>query len=105
MPIETLTAAEPITVPAKTFDKIWVEEINIYAPDPNGDAQASARLRHFSDEGESREFSPKVSFVNANAILSGAANDPDLDAAITSLMKYIAKLGTQQGVIAAPPEA
>ena len=31
-------ASEPNTVPAKVYDKIWIEQIVIQAPDPNGDA-------------------------------------------------------------------
>lgn len=104
MPVETLTAAAPITVPAKTFDKIWVEEIVVHAPDPNGDARATARLRHFCEVDGVREFAPAVSFVAADSVLSGAATDPDLDAALTSLMRYIAKLGIENGVIATPAE-
>lgn len=107
MPAPTLNAASPVTVPAKTFDKVWIEELVIRGYDPNGDVTADARLRYFGefDNGDgttTREFGADVVRISATNLLSNPDNDPDLDAAVTSLMAYVAKLAIAQGVVAAP---
>lgn len=109
MPAPTLNAASPVTVPSKTYDKVWIEELVIRGYDPNGDVTADARLRYFGefDNGDgttTREFGPDVVRLNATNLLSNPDADPDLDAAVTSLMAYVAKLAVAQGVVAAPQE-
>lgn len=102
MPVETLTAASPVTVPAKTYDKVWIEEIVIAAPDPNGDASARVRMRLFTEVEGKKELLDKVHFVQADGLLSNAAADADLDAAVTHLMAYVGKVAVQEGIVAAP---
>ena len=102
MPIETLNAATPVTVPSKTYDKVWIEELVIRGYDPNADVTADARLRYFGEFDGKREFGADVVRVSATNLLSNPDNDPDLDAAVTSLMAYVAKLAIAQGVVAAP---
>jgi len=104
MPAPTLNAATPVTVPAKTFDKVWIEELVIRGYDPNGDVSADARLRYFGEFDGKREFAADIVRLQATNLLANPENDPDLDAAVTSLMAYVAKLAVQQGVVA-PPEA
>jgi len=99
MPIETLNAATPVTVPSKTYDKVWVEELVIRGYDPNGDVTADARLRYFGEFDGVREFAPEVVRISAGNLLTNPENDPDLDAAVTALMAYVAKLAAAQGVI------
>ena len=105
MPVETLPAASPVTVPAKTYDKVWVEEVVISAPDPNGDASARVRMRLFTEVDGVKELLDKVHFVQADGPLANASNDPDLDAAVTHLMAYVGKVAVQEGIVAAPTPA
>lgn len=100
MPVPVLVAASPTTVPAKTFDKIWVEQILISAPDPNGDAFARVTVRPFGVFDGVAELSPETVFLDVPGILSESATDADLDAAITSLMAFVRKIGVAQGVVA-----
>lgn len=100
MAIDTLFAAAPTTINA-TFDKMWVEEIVISAPDLGGDATARVKLRKFRSTDDGAEFSPESSqWITVEGILSGAEADPDLGAVVSSLMSYVAKKGREQGVIA-----
>ena len=32
-----LNAKEPTVIPEKTYNRVWVEEVAIKAPDPNGE--------------------------------------------------------------------
>lgn len=100
MPVPILVAASPTTIPEKTFDKIWVEQIIVSAPDPNGDAFARVTVRKFGVFDGVAELSPEMFFLDVPGVLSGAATDPDLDLALSSLMTYVKKVGVAQGVIA-----
>lgn len=100
MAIETLFAQNPTVINA-TFDKVWVEEIVISAPDLGGDATARVKLRKFRSTDDGAEFSPDPGeWIAVEGILSGAEADPDLGAAVASLMAFIAKAGREQGLIA-----
>ena len=100
MAIETLFAASP-TVTA-VYDKIFVCEIVVQA-ELNGDAQARVLLRKFRTTESGAEFSPEPGeWITVDSIIAGAESDPDLAAAVTSLMAYVAKKGIEAGVIAPP---
>jgi hypothetical protein len=102
MAIDTLFAAAPTVINA-TYDKVWVSEIVISAPDLGGDAQARVLLRKFRSTESGAEFSPEAGeWITVDSLLAGAESDPDLAAAVGSLMSYVAKVGIQQGVIAPP---
>lgn len=102
MPIDTLFAAAPTVINA-TYDKVWVSEIVISAPNLGGDAQARVLLRKFRSTESGAEFSPEPGeWLTVDSIIVGAESDPDLAAAVGSLMAYIAKVGVSQGVIAPP---
>ena len=90
-------AQTPLTVPATTYDRIWVELIEISAPSPSADANAYVRLRRFGvRDGE--VVTDQESFrLEVPGIL--ASSDPDLAEVVTSIMKYIAKAGAAEGII------
>lgn len=100
MDIPTLYASQPISISA-TYDKIWVEEIVISAPEVGGDATARVRLRHFRTTDTGAECSPDSGvMLRVDNLLSTATQDPDLAAAVQSLMAYVAKVGQENGVVA-----
>ena len=103
MAIETLFAASPTVINA-TYDKVWVEEIVISAPEFGGDATARVRLRKFRSTEGGGEFSPDPGqWISVEGIIAGAEADPDLAAVVGSLMAYVAKKGREEGVIADLP--
>lgn len=104
MPVDTLPAASPITVPAKVFDKVWVEEITISAPDPNADASARVRMRLYAEENGVRALLDRVYSIQMDNLLASAASDPELDAAVTAIMAYVGKVAVQEGIVAPPTE-
>lgn len=101
MDLPLLLAAQPLSVPARNYDRVWIEAVEITAPSPSGDAVARVRLRRFDvdDEGvvHTEPDSQKIEVEN---LLAAAQTDLDLAAAVGSLMAYIAKVGIEQGVIA-----
>ena len=100
MAIETLFAQTPTVINA-TFDKMWIEEIVISAPDIGGDADARVKLRKFRSTDNGAEFSPDAGeWLEISGILSGAEADPDLAAVVQSLMNYVAKKGRESGLVA-----
>jgi len=102
MSIPVLSAADPVTVPAKVYDKVWVEEVQINAPDPNGDATARVRLRRFGVVAGKAELEPGYGqWIEVQDVLGGAETDADLAAVVNSLMAYVARIGAEQGVVAA----
>ena len=103
MPIETLNAASPITVPAMSYDKVWMEELVISAPDPNEDATARLRLRLFTvNEDGSKTLHPAVRVIVKNGLLAGETEDAELSQAITALMNYVGKVAIEDGFVSAP---
>lgn len=103
MAIPSLQAALPARVPAKVYDKIWVEEVIISAPDPNGDAAARVRLRKFALVDGKAELEPTPGdWLHVSDLLANSESDADLAQVVTSLMAYIAKVGIAQGVISDP---
>ena len=101
MAIQRLLAANP-TVYNAVYDAIWVSEI-VIAAELNGDAQARVLLRKFRSTESGAEFSPEPGeWITVDSIIAGAESDPDLAAAVGSLMAYVAKVGIQNGVIAPP---
>jgi hypothetical protein len=102
MSIPILQAAEPLTVPAKVYDKVWVEEVVIDAPDPNGDVSARVKLRRFAVVGGVAELEPEQGqWIEVRDVLSGSQADPDLAAVVQSLMTYVGKIGIEAGVVSA----
>lgn len=103
MELPLLIAASPLSVPARNYDRVWIEAIEITAPSPSGDAVARVRLRRFDvDEAGVVHTEPDSQKLEVENLLATAQTDPDLAAAVGSLMSYIAKVGVQQGVIAPP---
>ena len=101
MPVQVLDAAEPLTVPAKVYDKVWIKEVIIHAPDPNGDATARVCLQRFTVNDGVAELEPESPrWLEVPGILAGAEADEELGAAVTALMAYVEKVGREQGVIA-----
>lgn len=101
MAIDTLFAQTPTIINA-TYDKVFVAEI-VIAAELNGDAQARVLLKKFRTTESGAEFSPEPGeWITVDSIIAGAESDPDLAAAVGSLMSYVAKKGIEAGVIAAP---
>ena len=99
MPIETLISADPLVIPAKSYDAVWVEEVVISAPDPIMPVSARVRLRRFCQEDGSLEPT-QGQWLEVQDVLTGAEADPELGAVVASLMAYVAKIGRENGVIA-----
>jgi hypothetical protein len=105
MPLPILYAETPLSVPAKTYDKVWIELVEISAPSPAGDATATVRLRRFGTDAEGNVHTDSESQrLEVKDILATSQTDPDLAAAVQALMGYIAKAGIESGVIAPPAE-
>lgn len=93
-------AVNPTTIPSKTYDRIWVEEIVIRAPDPNGDAVAEVKLHKYGLFDGIAELEPgNGQWIRVEDVLSQSSSDQDLNTAINSLLLYINKIGQINGII------
>jgi hypothetical protein len=99
MPLETLLSADPILIPAKAYDAVWVEEVVVSAPDPLAEVTARVRLRRFCQSDGTLEPA-QGQWLEVRDVLTGSAADAELGAVVASLMAYVAKIGREQGVIA-----
>jgi hypothetical protein len=100
--IPTLYLAEPLEISA-TYDKVWVREIVISAPIVGGEAEARVSLARYRLTDDGVEEAPAEPLrLHLRDLLAGADADPDLAAVVESLMKYVAKAGVAEGVIAPP---
>lgn len=95
------SASEPNTIPAKVYDKIWIEEIVIKAPDPNGDAVGEVKLHKYGVFDGVAELDPHDGkWITIQNLLVESDNDQDLANALSYLLTYIQKLGQSNNIIA-----
>ena len=98
--IPTLYAAEPLSY-AATYDRLWVREIVVSSP-TGGEAEARVTLVRFRTTETGVEEAPAEPVrLHVKDLLAGAEADADLAAAVGALMNYVAKVGQQEGVVAA----
>ena len=85
------------------YDRVWLRECVISAPQIGGEAEARVMLARYRVTEEGVEEAPAEPLrLHLRDLLSGADADPDLAAVVTALMNYVAKAGVAEGVIAAP---
>jgi hypothetical protein len=106
MSLPVLTPVEPSVIPAKTYDKLWVQDVMISAPHPSGDATCSVRMVKFGVFDGIPEIEPGSQgvWMNIEGILTKSLEDSDLAHIIESLLLYIQKVGVDKGIVA-PPES
>jgi hypothetical protein len=98
--IPTLFASEPLAISA-TYDRLWVREIVVSSP-TGGEAEARVTLVRFRSTETGVEEAPAEPVrLHVRDLLAGAEADADLAAAVGALMNYVAKVGIEQGVVAA----
>lgn len=100
--IPVLYCAEPLTY-AATFDRIWVREIVVSSPQIGGEAEARVMLARYRLTDDGVEEAPAEPLrLHLTDLLAGADADQDLASVVTALMRYVAKAGIEQGLIAPP---
>jgi hypothetical protein len=98
--IPTLYAAQPVTI-AASFDRLWISEIVIAAPQIGGEAEARITLQLYRSDETGVEAAPGEPIrITVSDLLATADTDADLAAAVAAIMQYVAKVGVQQGVVA-----
>lgn len=97
-----LNAVEPTVIPAKTYDRIWVEEIVIRAPDPNGDVVGEVKLHKYGMFNGIAELEPgNGQWIRVNNMLAKSIADTDLQTAMAALLAYVGKIGVENNIISA----
>ena len=85
------------------YDRVWLRECVIQASQIGGEAEARVMLTRYRLTDDGVEEAPAEPLrLHLRDLLSGADSDPDLAAVVTALMRYVAKAGVAEGVIAAP---
>jgi hypothetical protein len=102
--IPVLYTSESATLTyAATYSRIWVREVVISSPQIGGEAEARVMLTRYRLTDDGVEEAPAEPLrLHLKDLLSSADSDPDLAAVVESLMKYVAKAGIAEGLIAAP---
>lgn len=94
---------ETVVRPTGVFDRIWLREVVISAPQIGGEAEARVMLARYRLTETGVEEAPAEPLrLHLTDLLAGADADPDLAAVVTALMRYVAKAGIEQGLIAPP---
>lgn len=100
MSLPILNAVEPTVIPAKTYDRIWVEEIVIRAPDPNADVVGEVKLHKYGMFDGTAELEPgNGQWIRVENMLAKSVEDLDLRTAISGLLAYVEKIGVKNNVI------
>ena len=97
-------ANENTVIPEKVYDRIWVKEIVIKAPDPNGEVNGEVKLTEygmFDGKAEMWDESKDI-WIRVDEMLAKSELDADLDTALQALLGYVYKLGIMEGVIVNP---
>lgn len=101
MSLLILNAVEPTVIPAKIYDRIWIEEIAIRAPDPNGDAIGEVKLRKYGVFDGVAELEPgNGQWIRVENMLAKSSEDNDLAIVMSALLTYIGKIGVENNVVA-----
>lgn len=101
-----LNAVDPTVIPSKTYDRVWVEEIVIRAPDPNADVTGEVKLHKYGMFDGVAEFEPgNGQWIRVENMLAKANEDPDLQTAMTALLAYVGKVGVENNIITPPQGA
>ena len=94
-------AVDPVSVPAKIYNRVWIEEIVIRAPDPNGDVMGEVKLRKYGMVDGTAELEPgNGQWIRVDNMLAKSAEDSDLQTAMTALLAYVSKIGVENNVVA-----
>lgn len=100
MSLPILSAASPTTIPEKVYDRVWVEEIVIKGPDPNGEVIGEVKLHKYGMFDGLAELEPNGGqWIRIENMLEESTTDADLAAAMGSLIAYVNKLGQQNDII------
>ena len=100
MSLPILPASSPTTIPAKVYDRVWVEEIVIKGPDPNGEVIGEVKLHKYGMFDGLAELEPNGGqWIRIENMLEESTTDADLAAAMGSLIAYVNKLGQQNDII------
>ena len=84
------------------YDRVWLREVVIQASQIGGEAEARVMLaRYRLTDGGVEEAPAEPLRLHLRDLLAGAEADADLAAAVGALMAYVAKVGVEQGVVAA----
>ena len=104
-----LDAAEPTVIPAKTYDRVWIEEVIIKAPNPNGEVSGEVKMHKYGMFDKTDELGNQISvaeldpkggiWLKIDNMLETASQDSDLQLAFGALLGYVAKLGVENDVI------
>jgi hypothetical protein len=95
-----LNAKTPTVIPEKTYDRVWVEEVAIKAPDPNGEVIGEVKMHKYGMFDGVAELDPQGGqWIRIDNMLEQAASDADLQSAFTALLSYVAKLGVENDVV------
>lgn len=95
-----LNAVDPTVIPAKTYDRVWIEEIVIRAPDPNGDVSGEVKLHKYGVFNDIAELDPNDGkWVRVDNMLAKSTEDTDLQNAISSLLNYVAKIAIENNIV------
>lgn len=98
-----LTATNPETIPAKTYDRVWIEEVVIRAPDPNGDFLGEVKLRKYGMFDGIAEFEPgNGQWIRVENILEQSNSNETLQTAMNALITYVAQLAVENSIVSAP---
>ena len=100
MPIETIVASQPTSIPAKVYDKWWVSNISVNAPNVNGDANAMVTLTKFRvlPDGTKEASDERVNF-RVEKLLEKSQEDANLASIVEGLMSYVVAKATELGKI------
>lgn len=98
-----LDAVNPEVIPAKTYDRVWIEEVVIRAPDPNGDILGEVKLRKYGMFDGVAEFEPgNGQWIRVENMLEKSETDATLQTAMTALIGYVMQVGVENNVITPP---
>lgn len=98
-----LNAVNPTVIPAKEYDRIWIEEIIIRGPNPNMDVIGEVKLHKYGIFNGVAELEPgNGEWVRVENMLEKSQIDSDLQSAMISLISYVTKLGIENNIITPP---
>jgi hypothetical protein len=94
-----LIAADPISRPAVTYDRYWLQTLVMQAPSPTQKATATVILAPYS-QADGSLLGQTVTLA-VDDLFARAATDAQLAGAMAALVAAVQRLAADQGIVAA----
>jgi len=92
-----LIATDPVTRPAVTYDRWWVQTLVFQAPSPMAEATANVTLASYSSADGS--LSGETATITLDNLMGRIGDDHTLAAAMAGIVQVVQRVAFERGIV------